>query len=248
MRLRWALWIALLLSVGVNLGVLIALRRPPQGPPPPAPAPQEVPTAAREPEAAPAPRAEPVEPAAEPAPARPPEPRRELGRGPVAERHLAPIEPEPERERLPPPEHEAPAGAERAPRFDRVADELQLRADQRPAFFELQRRHFEQVRQTRAALEGVRARLAQEFLSGSADRGRVETLLAEAKGHQNELDNLLARMLLESQQILTPEQQRRFSFLVLQRLRAEGPGRMGPRGGGEAPLRRRPLMRRPPNG
>jgi Spy/CpxP family protein refolding chaperone len=197
---------------------------------------------------------EPVEPAAEPAPGRAPEPRREPAREPVTERQPAPIEPEPEpepepeRERLPPPEHEAPAGEERAPRFDRVADELQLRADQRLAFLELQRRHFEQVRRTRAALEGVRARLAQEFLSGSADRARVEGLLAEAKGHQNELDSLLARMLLESQQILTPEQQRRFSFLVLQRLRAEGPGRLGPRGGGEAPLRRRPLMRRPPNG
>jgi Spy/CpxP family protein refolding chaperone len=191
---------------------------------------------------------EPVDSAAETAPGRAPEPRREPARGPVADRRPAPIEPEPERERLPPPEHEAPAGEERAPRFDRVADELQLRADQRLAFLELQRRHFEQVRRTRVALEGVRARLAQEFLSGSADRARVEGLLAEAKGHQNELDSLLARMLLESQQILTPEQQRRFSFLVLQRLRAEGPGRLGPRGGGESPLRRRPLMRRPPNG
>ena len=147
---------------------------------------------------------------------------------------------------------------ERAPRFDRVADELRLQPEQRRPFLELQRRHFEQVRAHRAQLEEVRGRLAQAFLSGDADRSKVEGLLEESNRRQNELDALLAQMLLESQKILTPEQQRRFAFLVLQRARGGGPGGLaGPRQGEygrrdgarpEPPFRRRPLGGRPPNG
>lgn len=172
---RWWLPLALLLSLGVNLGVvaMLALRR--DGPPPPeGPGPSE--------RGAPPPRGETEEP----------------GR-----------------------------------RFEALARSLRLDSNQAERFVALQRRHFEGSRETRRRLETARRELAQEFLTGRADRRRVEGLLREVEAAQAELDQTLADLMLEAQEFLTPEQQRRFAFFVLQRLR--NAGQPPPAGG---PLRR----------
>jgi hypothetical protein len=248
-RLRWALWIALLLSVGINVGILIAVRRPvPPLPPPVSPGASTVTSPApRTPAESSVPRAvsdevlPPVSPgsgerrdeARDDAPRDPaPQPRQGGGSGD----HPPPLQPAqpPDDVRVPQP---GDRGDDPPPRFDRVADELGLDARQRRPFFELQRRHFESVRRGRAALDDVKAQVARELLSGRADRTRVDALLVEHARRQNELDGLLARLLLESQEILTPEQQRRFAFLVLQRMRRPGPEG---RGDGRGALGREP--------
>jgi hypothetical protein len=64
----------------------------------------------------------------------------------------------------------------------------------------------------------------------------VEELLRAVQTEQASLDRTLGDLLLEAQEILTPEQQRRFAFFVLQRLRAAGAA-------GPPPPRRGPLRR-----
>lgn len=174
---RWWLPLALLLSLGVNLGVvaMLALRR--DGAPPPE------------------------------------------GPGPI--------------ERGAPPRRGEGEMEEPGRRFDALARTLRLDDNQAERFVALQRRHFEGSRETRQRLEAARRDLAQEFLTGRADRLRVEALLRQVEAAQAELDQTLADLMLEAQEFLTPEQQRRFAFFVLQRLRNSG---QPPPAGG--PLRR----------
>jgi Spy/CpxP family protein refolding chaperone len=184
---RWWLPLALLLSLGVNVGVvaMLALR----GEPRPGAAPR------------------------------------------------APLAAEPLALPGPPTGPEGPAGRE-APgrRFEELAAQLGLDADARRRFVQLQSRHFEASREARRRLETARRELAKEFLSGRADRARVEELLRAVQTEQASLDRTLGDLLLEAQEILTPEQQRRFAFFVLQRLRAAGAA-------GPPPPRRGPLRR-----
>jgi Spy/CpxP family protein refolding chaperone len=211
---RWWLPIALLLSLGINLGVVAMLVLRPN---PPAPLPV---VEALEPEAEPIPEPVAPEPPAPEPPSSAPPPRRELARpGP------------------PPPPQSPPLGDPApGPRFDAIARNLRLDADQTQRFIQLQRRHFERARSTRQRLEAARRELGRELLSATTDRRRVDPLLREIESAQSELDRQLSEMMLESQEFLTPEQQKRFAFFVLERLRqqkqppARGPmRRMGER-------------------
>ena len=257
---RWWLPIALLLSLGINLGVVAMLVLQRDRDPLPDEVPVEVPVSA-----APEPAFDrPLDPeTATPAEQSTPSadkpvaprqdrpnvpPRRDLQPRSAPEREPKPesmAAPEPEEDPAPPrpgPGAERALGRQDPPirRFETLARNLGLDEVEARRFAALQRRHFEGSRETRRRLEAARRELAQEFLGGQAERPRVDRLRAEVERLQAELDQTLVALLLESQEILTPEQQRRFAFFVLQRLRNAGPGRESEARG---PLRR-PLQRR----
>ena len=229
MMRRWWLPLALLLSLGVNLGVVavLALRREPPVALEPfdGRAAEDVLPEIAEPEE---PAAPPVDVAPSPEPAPPDQPSQEP-------RARIPPRAEPEADRPRPPvlgPRDLPRDQGPGLRFEALARSLRLDAVQTERFLELQRRHFESSRLIRQRLEMARRELARELMTGAADRGRVDDLLREIDSSQSELDRRLSEMMLEAQEFLTPEQQRRFAFFVVQRLRP------GPQGPPRGPVRR----------
>ena len=237
---RWWIVLALLLSLGINIGILatLATRRIAMEPPPAEPLPEPYPE----------PRPEPP-----PPPVAPPEEMR-----PEPE-----PEPEPEpaaREEPPPPlgaPPGAPPGAPRAegppPPIDRLADHLGLEGEARRRFLERQRRFHRESLDLRFQMAEVRRELRQELARPEPDRQRLDDRLRQAADLYLALERALVSNVVDSRALLDPEQERRF-LEVLPRLLPQGarPGIRAEPPPGPGPRRRfpgddpRPRRRRPP--
>jgi Spy/CpxP family protein refolding chaperone len=126
------------------------------------------------------------------------------------------------------------------PRFQNLADRLGLEGERRERFLAIQQRAFERMRAERQRLMGARLALRRELVSGSSDRARIDTLLAEVTAAQAALERALIDSLLETREVLDPEQQRMYLRFVEERLRpGEGAARE------RRPMRERPRRQRP---
>lgn len=118
---------------------------------------------------------------------------------------------------------------------ERLADHLELEGEERRRFVEIQRGFFESTREGRQRMHRLRRQLAGELTARRPDRDRVEAILAELTTTYAEIEGGFARLVLDTREILTPRQQRRY-LRFLGRLRAgaegrrPGPIRPGPRG------------------
>lgn len=254
---RRLLGLALLVSVGVNLGVLfMVLRRPPPPPPPPVVAsdPEPVPVA-------PPPTLEATEPRVTEPPPRPAEPERR----PAPRPDPRPIEPtvRPREEPRPRPPAEPaldPRPLDQRPgvalRLDRLADELGLTGETRERFSRLQREFLHSAWALRAQMRNAEAEMRQELFAREPDRARIDEIQGRIDGLRRELDSKLLDTVLASRALLEPAQDVRY-LQVVGRLRQAAMGaptrdpatqRLGPGPGGEPrPFRRRPRNpRRPP--
>ncbi|MEE8523247.1 MAG: periplasmic heavy metal sensor [Thermoanaerobaculia bacterium] len=166
--------------------------------------------------------------------------------------------------REPPPE--APAAGREAPRrqprvVERMATELRLSGDERERFIERQVSFFEQTIAARIRFGRLQNELSGELVVGDPDRQRIDALLADIAAAHVDLERAFVDNLLDTREILDPEQQRRFLHF-LQRLRRSGDDvrrrlqeqfqRLGPGPGRDRPGRDRPggpprRQRRPPD-
>lgn len=236
---RWWIVLALLLSMGINIGILatlatrrIAVARAPEPPPDPNPEwrrePPPPPAALEEIPPEPAEREEPRRPPL----AIPPEVRPEAPRGAPSE---APDED------IPP------------PKLDRLADHLGLAGEARRRFLERQRRFHQESLDVRFRLAEVRRELRRELAGPGPDRQRLDTLVRQAADLYLTLERALVSNVVDSRALLDPEQEREF-LRILPRLPPQGP-RPGLRDQpppGPGPRGRfpddRPRRRRPPRG
>lgn len=237
---RWGLWIALMLSLGVNVGVLLMVVANRGAPPrleesgpvepllpdeltgpaeavlpaPLAPQPEAEPEPVSE-EPVPRPETEP-EPPPRPEPSPPPDPPPS---SPPPEAQAAPDEPRPA---APPPSAQLGPSAEalrRAePRLELLADRLRLRGRQRERFLEAQRRFFTEVTARRVELATLRRELRRQLTSPSPDRRRIRRLLERSGAATAELDAAFAENVLTARRILGPRQQQAY-FRFLERVR-----------------------------
>jgi Spy/CpxP family protein refolding chaperone len=120
------------------------------------------------------------------------------------------------------PTAEGPPGepGDRLPRFaERMAAELGLRGEQRDAFVERQRVFFEQTLDARDRFLRLQAELRREVTAEEPDREAVDELLARISEAHVDLERAFVDNLLDSREILDPEQEQRLMRL-LQRLRS----------------------------
>ena len=168
---RWWIVIALLLSVGVNVGILAAL----------------------------------------------------------ATRHAI----RPERQPLPLPREEPgpmeghdPGGP---PRASRLADRLGLEGEPRRQFLELQQRFFEKTVRIRLRMVETQREVRRELMSEEPDRQNIDALLQDSARDFLTLEQALATNIVESRELLNPEQEEEF-LRVVARMRPQAGG-FGPRPG-----------------
>ena len=167
---RWWLIIALLLSVGVNVGILaaLAMRR------------------------APHPERQPPPPLEEPAPP-------------------------------PGPEEGGP------PKASRLADRLGLEGEPRSRFLSLQQQFFERTVRIRLHMAETQREVRRELMSPEPDQQKIDVLLQDSARDFLSLEQALAKNVVESREILDPEQEREFLRFVSS-LRPQAGG-FGPRPG-----------------
>jgi hypothetical protein len=248
---RHLLGLALLVSVGVNLGVLVmVLRRPPEPPPTP-------PAAERPPDVVPPPPVvAPEEPVVAEEPRRPPPPTpvRPETREPAAveEPVRRPPDLRPDRRPFDQPLLDQRPGV--ALRLDRLADELGLTGETRDHFSRLQREFLRAAWQLRADLRNAEAEMRQELFAREPDRARIDEIQGRIEAIRGELDSKLLDTVLQSRALLEPAQDVRY-MAVVGRLRQAALGapprdtmqRPGAGGADPRPFRRRPRNpRRPP--
>lgn len=238
---RWWLVFALLLSLGVNLGILamVALHRlrpEPLSGPGAAPSVQPGSRPGVQPGSQPGPRQGPKpglrpgpKPGSQPGPKPGPQPGPQSGAGPAFE---------------PPPEP-SPALLER--RLDLLADRLGVEGENRPRFLAIQHAFFDAALTGRRRLFELRHDLRAELIAAAPDRRRVDDLLAELARTQAALEQALVTAILDSRQVLDPVQQREYLRFIAQLGARAGQG--GPPAA-QRPWRpgarlRRPLAGRP---
>jgi Spy/CpxP family protein refolding chaperone len=216
---RW-LALGLLLSVGVNAGILatLAVERLRDG---------AVPEAAEGPEDAAEPAAGvPEEPGGLEPGADPGEPGFEPGPGLGPGQRGGPGPPP-----LPEVEH----------RLEGLADRLGLAGEERERFLDIQRRFFRETFRQRQEIHLHQRSLRQELVAPTPDRARVGEALDRLSAARDELDRALINTVLESRELLDPPQEAEYLRFVA-RLRAAGEGGRpgGPPGGPGNRFRRRP--------
>jgi hypothetical protein len=112
-------------------------------------------------------------------------------------------------------------------RLERLADELGLEGEERERFLDLQRRMFEDgiaLARERFRLQGE---LRRELLAAEPDRERVAALIAEIGAVFTRLEETTASGILDTRELLDPEQERRYLRVVAQirpRLLRDRPG------------------------
>jgi len=129
----------------------------------------------------------------------------------------------------------------------RLAERLELDGAQREQFLRVQRQLTDRVREERRELGRLRRVLRDELIAPSPDRARIEGLLGEIAERQLALDRAFVEHVLESRELLDPEQLERY-LLFLERFTAQRFGRpeerpdprFGPGRGGEPGPQRRP--------
>ncbi|MEM7582239.1 MAG: periplasmic heavy metal sensor [Acidobacteriota bacterium] len=99
----------------------------------------------------------------------------------------------------------------RLPRMvQRMANELGLEGEKREAFIEVQRNFFEQTIAARRRMAEVQLEVRREILSSEPDRRELDALLNELSAAHTHLERAFVNNLLDSRQLLDPEQERRF--------------------------------------
>jgi len=108
-----------------------------------------------------------------------------------------------------------PAGPPPVERFGRrLADRLDLDADRRERFVEVQRRLVERTAEERQAVQQVRLELRRELLSPEPDRERLEELLGRLSGREAALNRAFVENVLETRELLAgPELEAYLRFL-----------------------------------
>jgi len=208
---RW-LALGLLLSVGVNVGILatLAVERLRQEP-----ATANAAESAEASEAGEVARDEPGEPPADGPGLEPTPGDSGAGAGPPP-----PMLPEIER------------------RLEELADRLGLAGEERGRFLAIQRRFFRETFRHRQEVQLHQRALRQELIAPEPDRERVAEALERLSAARDELDRALVASVLESRELLGPAQEAEYLRFVA-RLRAAGEGR-GPGGPGPRRGLRRP--------
>ncbi len=96
----------------------------------------------------------------------------------------------------------------------RMADELGLEGERRDAFVANQRQFFKQTLEARARVRQLQLRLRREVTSTEPDRVAVEELLEQLTAARVDLERAFIDNLLDTREILDPEQQRRFQHFL----------------------------------
>lgn len=249
---RWGPIFALLVSVGLNVGIfaMLALEklRPAEvsvaqpGPPPSRP--ETSPRGSEPPEQVDPPTDPPSNTRPqEPPPRRPdPEPRSgEDSRRPVGASPSNPptarVEPPPSGE-MPP--LVVPRGGPPRQRLEILADRLGVVGAARARFLEIQVRMFEETSARRFEVQRLRRAVQIEMLAELPDRSRVEQLLAQVAERQAELDRKTFAAILEARDLL-PATSRRMYVEFIGRIRfgageAAVPQKLRPRLNPRGPL------------
>lgn len=162
---RWWLVIALLLSLGVNVGIVAT-------------------------------RAWQSRPADDPAATAPPPGGEPTGERPAGE------QPQSRDPRMP-------------PFIYRMAEELGLAGEERETFVDRQRRFFEETLWAREELAHLQGELRREITAEEPDREKIDRLLEESGRAHETLERAFVDNLLDTRELLGPEQERRYlRFLV----------------------------------
>ncbi|HSL84381.1 MAG TPA: periplasmic heavy metal sensor [Thermoanaerobaculia bacterium] len=118
-------------------------------------------------------------------------------------------------------------------RLEALADRLDLAGDERGRFLDVQRRFFRETFRHRQEIHRHQRALRQELIAPEPDRERVAEAQERLSAARDELDRALVVFVLESRELLGPAQEAEYLRFVA-RLRAAGEGR-GP--GGPGPRR-----------
>ena len=113
-------------------------------------------------------------------------------------------------------------------RLDLFADRVGLEGERRERFLAVQRRFLDTVTARRGELDEVRRQLRRELTSRRPDPARVDALLAESARLHAALERALVENVLESREILEPDEERRFLRLLGRLRRAAPPAGAGP--------------------
>jgi hypothetical protein len=116
-----------------------------------------------------------------------------------------------------------PAAAGRIPQ---LATRLGLEGVERRRFIQRQRQFFAETAGPRARLPEVRREIRAELTRPNPDRARIDELLRESGDVFLSLERSLVANVLDTREILGPEQERKYIDLI-SRLQLEGPGQMG---------------------
>ena len=111
------------------------------------------------------------------------------------------------------------------PHLERLADHLELQGADRDRFLEIQKTFFQEMGRQRREMEQARRELKGELTSKAPDRARAEELMERSAAAHSALERALVTNVLDSREILRPEQERRFGIFI-ERL-AKGPSDMG---------------------
>jgi len=125
------------------------------------------------------------------------------------------------------------------PRFTRLADRLDLEGEARRRFLEIQRQFFEETLRIRMRQAETQREVRRELIASEPDRERIDELLRQAARDFLALEQALARNVVATRSILTPEQEEEY-LRIVSRLRPPGPAGFGQQG----PRRRPPPGRR----
>ncbi len=113
---------------------------------------------------------------------------------------------------------EPPAGGGPGPSFQNLANRLRLEGEPRERFIAVQRRFFDTARTERQRLGRLRQELRAELVAGRSDRARAEAISRDLAETTGRLEQALVANILDSKEILTPDQQRQFLRLVAARM------------------------------
>ena len=250
---RWGPIFALLVSVGLNVGIfaMLALEKfrpkeapvPQVGPPPSVAGPAGPPPPASESPAGRDPRADPsLDPKRDPRPQQTPprfpepEPRRPVVPPSTSTEGTARVEPLGlEGEPL-----LVPRGGPPRQRLEMLADRLGVLGAARARFIEIQIRMFEETSARRFEVQRLRRAVQLEMLAEVPDRARIEQLLAEVAKRQADLDRKTFAAILEARELL-PATSRRMYVEFIGRIRfgageAAVPPKLRPRLNPRGPL------------
>lgn len=100
----------------------------------------------------------------------------------------------------------------------RIAGELGLEGEERTAFVERQRRFFREMVAARERFAGLQGELRRQVIAEEPDREAVDDLLVQIADAHVALERVFVDNLLDSREMLGPEQERRYMHFM-QRLR-----------------------------
>ena len=131
-------------------------------------------------------------------------------------------------------------GRPESPPLARAADRLGLEGDTREAFLRIQTEFFERLQASREEMADLEHRLRRELMAATPDPSAVEMLIGEIGSAHARMSHVFADNVLQTRQILDPEQERRYLHFLERLRRAGRPGPRWPEG------RRRPPEDRGP--